>query len=139
MKALHTFLHRLHNPDAGILFIRLALAAVFINAGWSKFMNMEMTITGFGMAGIPAPLAYFVAGAELLCGVLMLVGVLVRYAGILLAIIMFVALVKVHFVNGFSLQNGGYEYVLVLMLASLAMLTLGAGSYSVAHLLKKKK
>ena len=137
MKTLHTLVHRLHNPDAGILFIRIALAAVFIYAGWFKVHNMAMVVSGFGAAGIPASLAYFVAYAELVCGLLMLIGLFARYAGILLAIIMLVAIVKVHGANGFSLVNSGYEYVLVLLLASLSIVTTGSGAYSVARMLKK--
>ena len=100
-------------------------------------MGMDMVVGMFATFGIPAVFAYFVAYAELICGIAMVLGIFVRYAGILLAVIMLVAIIRVHGPNGFSLQAGGYEYVLVLLLCSLAMVTLGAGKYSVAQMLKK--
>ncbi|MDO8655445.1 MAG: DoxX family protein, partial [bacterium] len=118
-------------------FVRIALGVVFINAGWLKLGAMDMVIVGFGTVGIPAQLAYVVAYAELFSGLLLILGIFVRYAGIVLAIIMLVAIAKVHFVNGFGLQNGGYEYVFVLLLGALSMITMGSGKYSLARTLKK--
>jgi putative oxidoreductase len=139
MNKIHELIHRLNNPNMGILFIRLALAAVFINAGWFKVSNLEMVVGGFGEAGIPAFLAYVVSYGEFIGGIALLLGIFARYFGILLSIIMAVAIAKVHFVNGFNLQNGGYEYVLVLLLGAMAMVTFGSGKYSVAGWLKNRK
>lgn len=130
-------MHRLHNTNLGILFIRIALGAVFIHAGWFKISDMDVVITGFGSMGIPAWLAYVVAYSEFIGGITVILGVFARYAGVILSIIMFVALTKVHLANGFGLQNGGYEYVLVLLLSSLALVVQGAGSYSLSHLFKR--
>lgn len=137
MQKLHTLIHRLHNPDAGMLLIRIALGIVFIHAGWLKIADMDATVTGFSSMGFAPILAYVVSYAELLGGVAFLLGIFVRYAGIVIAIIMLVA-TKVLFGNGFGLMNGGYEYPLMLMLISLAVVTLGAGKYSLAYMLKKK-
>lgn len=130
-------LNRLHNPDLGILFVRLAVGIVFIYAGWMKVSNMPQVLEGFASIGIPAFLTYIVAYSEFIGGILMILGLFTRYAGAILAIIMVVAIWKVHLVNGFSLAVNGYEYVLVLLLLSLAMVTFGAGKYSAAHLLRK--
>jgi putative oxidoreductase len=139
MNKIHELIHRLHNPDLGILFIRIALAATFISAGWFKVSNLAMVVDGMGQAGIPAFLAYIVSYGELIGGVALLIGIFARYFGILLSVIMAVALFKVHFENGYSLQNGGYEYVLVLLLGALAMVTFGSGKYSLAGWLKRSK
>lgn len=130
-------LNRLHNPDLGILFVRIALGIIFIYAGWMKISNMDQVLSGFASIGIPTALTYLVAYSEFIGGILMILGLFARYAGVVLAVIMLVAIWKVHLVNGFSLAVNGYEYVLVLLLLSLSMVTFGAGKYSAAHLFRK--
>lgn len=134
---MNRLLSRLHNHDLGILFIRLALGAVFINAGLLKIAAADFVVSSFAMIGIPAWLAYTVMYAELVGGIAMVLGVAVRYAGVVLAVIMLVAAIKAHIMNGFSLANNGYEYVLVLFLGSLAMIVMGAGRYSLARLFRQ--
>lgn len=135
MSTVHGALHRLHNPDLGVLFIRIALGVVFVHAGWLKLGGMDMVVTGFAAMGFPAWLAYVAAYGEFLSGIAMILGIFVRYAGIVLAVVMLVAIWKVHFSNGFGLASGGYEYTFMLLLGSLAMVTLGAGRYSCARLI----
>ena len=48
---------------------------------------------------------------------------------------MVVAIAKVHGAKGFFVQNGGYEYNLVLIVAALAVAAMGPGRYSLDHLL----
>lgn len=134
--SLHSAVHRLHNPDVGLLFVRVAVGLVFIHAGWGKVSGIEQVVGFFGALGIPEWLAYVVASVEFLGGIALVLGIFVRYAGILLASIMLVAIWKVHWANGFSAANGGYENQLVLLLAALALMTSGAGKYSLARLLK---
>jgi putative oxidoreductase len=110
---------------------------VFVNAAWIKFGDMGMVLGYFSSMGISGPLAYFVCYAELIGGAAFILGIFVRYAGIILAIIMAVAIYMLSG-NGFSLANGGYEYPLVLCLASVALVTMGAGKYSLAAKLRKK-
>lgn len=45
------------------------------------------------------------------------------------------AVTKVHWPKGFFVQNGGYEYNLVLAVAALAIAAVGPGTFSVDHLL----
>lgn len=130
-------MERFHNTDLGIFFVRLATGIVFANAGWAKVSNMGMVVGFFSAMGIPAWLAYVVGYAELVGGIAYILGLGVRYVGAVLSVIMAVAIFKVHLANGYSLQNNGYEYVLVLLLASLALVCLGGGKYSVQQLFKK--
>lgn len=132
-------IHRLHNPSAGILLVRIAIAAAFIYAGWMKVADMGMTIGFFKMIGIPGWMAVYVGYLEFLGGIAMLLGIFVRYLGILFVINMIVAIFKVHITHGFGLQNNGYEFALVLLLLNAAMVTVGAGSYSLAHWWAKRK
>ena len=137
IKKLHTLVHRFNNPDFGILLIRIALGVVFIDAGWAKIGAMEEVIKGFATLGFAPFLAYFVAWAEFIGGIFFVVGIFSRYAGIVLTVIMAVA-VKVLFAKGFSLAGGGYEFALVLMLGSMAMVAFGSGAYSLARKLKNR-
>jgi putative oxidoreductase len=130
MNKINAYVERLHNPDLAILLIRIALGLVFINAGWFKVTNIDMVVGGFAQSGIPAFLAYFVAYFELIGGVAIILGLATRYVGIVLAIIMAVAIYKAHWAAGFSLQTGGYEYVLVLLLGAVSLVTSGPGKYS---------
>lgn len=131
------FLERIHNMDLGHLLVRIAMGIVFIQHGWMKVNGMEGTIGFFDTLGFPAFLAYFVAYLEVIGGAALILGVFTRYAAILLAITMAVAVFKVHFANGFSVSAGGYEFALVLMLGSLAIAFMGAGSYAVERFFKK--
>ncbi len=133
MNKINTLINSLHNHDIGLLLIRLAVGITFVMAGWFKLNNIDMVIEGFGKMGLVPIFAYIVSLVEFLGGIAMILGIAVRYAGILISIVMIVAIVKVHLPMGYSLQNNGYEYVLVLLLAALAVTTLGAGKYSLTH------
>lgn len=137
MKKLNGMIERLHNPDIGILLVRIALGTVFINAGWMKLQMTEFVVPAFASMGIPAFLAYFVMYAELITGILLVLGVFVRYAATIIAIIMAVATFVVHWKAGFSMANGGYEYTFVLGLCALALVALGAGRHTVVRLFKR--
>lgn len=131
MQQIHSLVHRLHNPDFGILLIRVALAMVFIYAGWNKLQNIEMVLGFFASAGISPFWTYVAVYTEVIGGILMLLGLFTRKVGALFAVVMIVALVKVNVPqNGYDISKIGYE--VVLLLASLAMVFLGAGRYSLA-------
>lgn len=119
--------------DLALFLIRLGLAAVFIVHGWGKFANMEATVGFFGTIGLPAGLAYLVAAVELLGGIAMLLGIGTTWAGIGLAIVMIVAIIKVKWAQGFF---GGWEFDLVLLLSALAIGAAGPGCISVSRVIK---
>jgi len=74
------------NIIAWILQILLALA--FIASGGNKLLHLADTVKGFGSMGFPGWFAYFIAGAELLGGIGLLVPRLVRPAALGLMLIM---------------------------------------------------
>jgi len=98
---------------------------------------MDGTIGFFASLGFSAFWAYLVAYVEFLGGIAFILGIAVRYFGVLTSVIMLVAMFKVHWANGYNVANNGYELVLILLLASLAVVTLGEGEYSVKKLLKR--
>src|SRR5574343_272943 len=125
-----SFLNKIKNPDLGIFLVRLALALTFIHAGYLKLTNMTNVIAGFSQMGMPPILAYLVAVCEFGGGLFMLFGIYSRYVGVVLSIIMIVAMFKVHMPNGYGLANGGFEYVLNLLILSISVLVTGNDKYS---------
>lgn len=114
------------------LVLRLAVGLVFLVHGYMKIQDVGQVTTMFGSLGIPgaAFFAWVVTLVELLGGVALIVGLWVHLASKLLAIDMLVALFLVHFKQGFLVTNGGYEYALVLFAATLALMIMGGGAYS---------
>ena len=125
------------------LALRLALGAVFLAHGAQKGFGAFggpgfEGATGFiGSLGFrPARLwAGLAVGGELAAGFLFLLGLLTPVASLLALATMAVAIAKVHGPKGFFIQNGGYEYNLVLIVAALAVAVMGPGALSLDHVL----
>lgn len=120
-------INKLHNPDLGLLLIRLGLAVVFIYHGWGKFADIPGTTAFFAGLGLNVFFVYLVLAVELLGGLSMLMGWLTKWSGLLLAINMVFSIYFVKFAMGFG---GGYEFDLMLLLAALAVAMMGPGKYS---------
>lgn len=112
--------------SAGLLLIRIAVAAVFIYHGWSKFAAMDNTIIFFSSIGLAPFFAYLVAGIELLGGVLMLLGAYTCVAGLALAVIMIFSIFLVKIKMGFVPA----EPDILLFASTLAVALIGPGRYS---------
>jgi putative oxidoreductase len=88
------------------LAIRLYLAPIFWMAGYNKWVAFDSTVEWFGNAdwglGLPFPtlLAALATGTELLGAVLLLIGLGARLISIPLMVTMVVAMVTVHWHNG---------------------------------------
>ncbi len=115
-------------PDAGLLSVRLGLAAVFIVHGAMKLADVTATMAMFESMSLPAWLGVVVGIVELLGGAAMLLGVYVRYAGYALAVIMIGAIFAVKWKAGFV---GGWEFDFVLLTAAIGIAWTGAGEHSV--------
>jgi uncharacterized membrane protein YphA (DoxX/SURF4 family) len=108
MRRLYTqWVERLQLADGiPLLLLRLYLAPVMIQAGWNKASSFEGIVDWFGNEdyglGLPFPLvmAFLATAAELVGGILLLLGALTRLVSIPLMITMIVAMVSVHAENG---------------------------------------
>ncbi|WP_166020253.1 DoxX family protein [Streptomyces chilikensis] len=129
--------------DLALLVTRVAVGAVFLAHGWQKlFTNgIDGSAAFFDQAGVPAATAsaWFAAVVELAGGAALILGLAVPVAGVLLLVDMIGAFVFVHAGNGLFVDAGGYEFVLVLGAASLALAAVGAGRFSVDHLLTGRR
>ncbi|KPL92023.1 DoxX family protein [Herpetosiphon geysericola] len=131
----------LDKPGFGIAILRIVVGFIFFMHGLDKFNGgIEGTAGFLGSLGIPAPtfMAVLLIATELIGGIMLMLGLFTRYVAVAEAIAMVVAWVTVHSSNGFSSQNGGYEYVLALIGASLALVLLGSGSLALDNLLSPR-
>jgi putative oxidoreductase len=124
------------NAGWGMFVMRLVTGIIFIGHGAPKFgwvgdRTIEGTAGFLGSIGIPMPMfsAYLVAGAEVFGGALIIVGLLTRVWGAALAFAMLIAVTLVHLDSGMFGQ-GGYQWALLLMACSLALMIDGAGKGS---------
>jgi putative oxidoreductase len=120
----------------GVLLLRLALGTMFI-AHSIVYMLMTLTLTGtaelFVSIGLPAWLAYVTFVAEAVGGILLILGIQVRWVALVLSPILLGA-VWAHSGNGwlFASTNGGWEYPLYLFVLCIAQAMLGDGAYALS-------
>ncbi len=123
--------------------LRVAAGFLFAAHGWQKFN--EFTIAGtqsaFAQMGVPAAdvVAPVVATLELAGGIALILGFLARPFAILLTINMIGAIVLVHAPAGVFVAAGGFELVLILGAAALAIPLVGPGRLSVDNALFNRK
>jgi putative oxidoreductase len=119
--------------------LRVALGAMFI-AHSLILKHFMFTLPGtaqfFESLGLPGALAYLIFWAELLGGLALVAGIGTRWVAIALVPIL-VGAAWVHGGNGwvFSAPNGGWEYPVFLIVASLVQALLGDGRFALASLL----
>jgi len=131
----------LKNLNDILLFaIRIVLAYGFYITASMKWQNIGGVAEWFGELGIPFPTinAYLAATTEAAGVVLLVLGLATRVISIPLIITMMVAIVSVHWQNGFEAGNNGFEIPLYYLLFLFALLIKSSGKYSLDYLLKKK-
>lgn len=123
---------------AAVVLIRLMVGAVFLSEGIQKFLFAADVGAGrFARIGIPAPdvVAPIVGGFEIVCGVLVLLGLFTRMATLPLIAIMLTAIATTKFP---LLMNDGFWKMAheartdwAMLLGSVFLLIVGAGPWSV--------
>ena len=128
--------------DLGLLVLRLAVGSVMLAHGWNhiwgggKIAGTGRWFESLGMK--PGRLHAWTASiTELLAGLLLLVGLATPLAGAMVVGVMLVAWITNHRKNGFFIfrPGEGWEYVMTLTAAGLALTQLGAGRISLDHAL----
>jgi putative oxidoreductase len=122
----------------GLLVLRLVLGVIFIGHGAQKLFGsfggpgLKGTAGFFEQLGIKPPylMAVLAGLAEVVGGILVILGFLTPLATLALIVVMIVAVLTVHLKNGFFVTNGGYEFNLALAGMALTLLIVGAGAYS---------
>jgi len=102
-----SFLNSLeHASGLPALLLRLFLAPIMMQAGWTKFQGWENTVAWFGNPdwglGLPFPelMVFLAAGSELVGGAFLVIGLATRFVAIPLIVTMLVAIFSAHWENG---------------------------------------
>lgn len=133
------------DAPAPVLLIRLIVGAVFLSEGIQKFLfPADLGVGRFTKIGIPSPetLAPLVGTFEITCGLLVLAGFLTRFAAMPLVAIMLVALsttkIPILTSKGFWAMAHEARTDWSMLLGSIFLLIVGAGSWSVDVILTRR-
>ena len=123
---LHDLTHWGLRASIGVIFIVHSLKK--FDPSWQEWLvNM----------GIPPELQLPIALAELIGGVLLVVGVLTRISAVVFSIILLGAIFHVRWENGFFISQEGWEWDLVMLAVTLSIIIAGPGRVSISHIVKK--
>lgn len=116
--------------------IRAALGAIFIVHSLKKFDPswQEWLVNS---AGLPAEMQIPIALAELIGGILLVAGVLTRITGVVFSVILLGAIFHIRWENGFFVSQGGWEWDLIMLAATLLIIAAGPGRMSIARIVKR--
>lgn len=114
-----------------LLMLRLVLGVIMVAHGYPKvFGGMQKHISLVSSLGLPWWWAYLSAAAEFVGGLLVIAGLLTRFAALAICINMVVAVSKVHWAKGFFVREGGYEFALAVATMAFVLIFLGSGPIS---------
>lgn len=147
------------SAPAAVILIRLVVGGVFLSEGIQKFLfPADLAAGRFAKIGIPAPgvMGPFVGIVEIVCGGLIIIGLLTRFASVALIIDMVVAIctTKIPILLG----HGYWRFALAklpsygfwpmahearvdfaMLLSAIFLLIVGAGAWSVDAYLSRRR
>ena len=124
--------------DTAVFILRITIGIIFLVHGMKKLFGafggggVDGTIQlvanmGFTPAGL---WAWALILAEFLGGIFLILGILPRLSALSIAIIMIVAIVKIHGPRGFFAMQGGFEYQLLILASCISIMLTGGGRLS---------
>jgi putative oxidoreductase len=135
-----------HRFLAAVLLVRLAVGGVFLSEGLQKFLfPQDLGFARFAKIGIPVPgfTAPFVGFVEVVCGLLLIVGLFTRLATIPLLADMAVAIWKTKLPilaqSGFWAMAHEARVDYVMVMGCIFLLIVGAGSLSFDQVLQGRR
>ena len=125
--------HKIH--DIANMGMRAAIGVIFIVHGSGKF---NAGFVGFltGPLGFPAEMQIPIALAEMIPGILLLIGIFTRMSASLLSIVMLGAIFYVKQAGSLTGERG-FEIDLILLASCLVVIVSGPGRVSISHAIKK--
>ncbi|MBI3640351.1 MAG: DoxX family protein [Thaumarchaeota archaeon] len=114
--------------------LRLTIGVIFIAVGFIKF---DPSFTSYlPQMGLPTQLQYLFALEEFIPGILIIVGVLTRISASVTSLVMLGVIFYIYKASKFIGPDGA-ELPVILLAASLVIITIGPGRISISHLVKK--
>ena len=138
MNAILQFLRRPTESSRSILLVRIAVGLIFFTQGILKYIDPNMGVVRFTRIGFPHPYftAHFVGGFEVLCGLLVLLGLWTRLVSIPLLIVITTAIATTKVPELFR-ANQGFWYMVsdartdfAMFCCLLFLISAGGGSWS---------
>ena len=129
--------HEPRSVELAAFLLRIALGSMFIAHSLilkAFVFTLPGTATYFASIGLPDWLAYVVFGVEVVGGVLLVLGVQVRWVAAMLLPIL-VGATWAHWGNGwmFGYPNGGWEYPMYLSVLAVVQMLIGEGAYALSR------
>lgn len=126
----------------GLTLLRLVVGFIFMMHGYQKLFVMGVAgVSGaFGQMGAPLPgfTGPLFGVCEFFFGITVMLGLLTRLGALWFTLDMLGAIAIVHIKNGWSGQ-GGLEFPILLLTASLVLLIGGPGAYAADNALSARR
>ncbi len=119
-----------------LLLLRFAMGVIFVHYGYPKlFVHPRSSVAWFSQHGFPGYFGYLSGVLELFGGLMLILGLFTRVAGLLLAVEMAIALWRVHGLLADPLAVQNYQFPLMMGVSALALAAVGAGAISFDQLI----
>ncbi|MEO0947324.1 MAG: DoxX family protein [Cyanobacteria bacterium J06641_5] len=132
----------LETAPYAILLLRVCLGLLFLAHGLLKVFTFTLAGTAqfFASVGLPGFMAAPVALAEILGGILLILGLCTRWTALGLFPILLVATFKVHGASGwlFTNEGGGWEFPAFFAIACLVQFLLGDGAFAIGKIWQRR-
>jgi len=120
--------------DVTFMGIRSVVGVIFILHGMGKFNPGFVNF--ISSLGLPPEMQIPIALAEVVPGILMILGIFTRFSASLLSIVMIGAIFLVKGAQNITGEKA-VEFDLILLAVSLLIIVAGPGRISIAHVIKK--
>ncbi|MGB8496318.1 MAG: DoxX family protein [Candidatus Acidiferrum sp.] len=138
MNSLLRFFFISPQGPASILLIRLAVGLIFFTQGILKYTDLNMGVARFTRIGFPHPYftAHFVGTFEVVCGVLVLLGLWTRVSAVPLLIVIATAIATTKVPELFRAGQGFWYMVsdartdFAMFCSLLFLISVGGGAWS---------
>ncbi len=138
MSRIIQFLFRPTEAPCSVLLVRIAVGLIFSTQGILKYIDPNMGLVRFTRIGFPYPFftAHFVGAFEVLCGLLLLLGLWTRLVSIPLLIVIMTAIATTKVPELFRVNQGFWYMVsdartdFAMFCCLVFLIVVGGGSWS---------